>query len=615
MKTTDTEAKASGPRLTPAAALLILAVIAYYPIFNAGFVWDDDAYVAANPTLRDFDGLERIWLEPTASPQYYPLVFSSFWIEYQLWELHPLGYHVINLTLHVLGGILLWRILRLLQVPAAWFVAAVFVLHPVQVESVAWISERKNVLSGFLYLAAALAYFRFSPPEQAPATVSGRWGWYVLSVGLFAGALLSKTVTCSLPAALLLVLWWKRPKLAWRDAAALAPFFALGIGLAFVTVWMEKYHVGAAKDWHLTPVERVLVAGRALWFYAAKLIWPTNLSFIYPRWEPDARAAWQYLFPAGALAVLIGLWLARRWLGKGPLVACLFFAGTLFPALGFIDVYPMRFSFVADHFQYLASIGLLAAYVAAGHALLRRAAPERPLVAPIVAATTLMVLTLLTWVQAENYTDLKTLWTATLEENPDCWMAHNNLGELLLNDKQNRRRLDEARRHFQEAIRLKPDDPYHHANLGKVFLEEGRYEEAGREFAESIRLDPESPDAHLKLGLALSGQNQFGAAIREYREAIRLRPNYAEAHNNLGVALFREKKPEEAIRHFLAAADAAPDDPVAYTNLVRAYALQGKLNQAIDYARRALETRPNDPRLRDMLESLLKEKEKPPERK
>ena len=487
---TKDEAPAWGARLAPGVALVLFALVAYYPAIEAGFIWDDDAYVIANPTLRTVDGLKRIWLEPMASPQYYPLVFSSFWIEYHLWDLHPRGYHLVNVLLHAANGILLWLILRRLHLPIAWFVAALFVLHPVHVESVAWITERKNVLSGFFYLSAALAYFRFAPLEQTPMNFAGRRGWYVLALILFVCALLSKTVTCSLPAALLLVLWWKRPKLAWREVAALIPFFAAGIALALVTVWMEKYHVGAGKDWHLTPVERLLVAGRALWFYAGKLVWPANLSFIYPRWEIDPGAGWPYLFPAAALAVLIGLWLARRRLGKGPLVACLFFAGTLFPALGFIDVYPMRFSFVADHFQYLASIGLLALFAAAGAALLGKLAPKQPIIGPAVGAGCLIVFAVLTWAQAEVYTDLKTLWTDTLEENPGCWLAHNNLGQILFLQK----RYDEARRHHEEAVRLKPDDPYHQFNLGKDLWFQEKVGEATRAFAESVRLDPEFED-------------------------------------------------------------------------------------------------------------------------
>jgi hypothetical protein len=361
------------PRRIAAAALVLLALAAYAPVISGGFIWDDDAYVTENATLRSVDGLRRIWFEPIASPQYYPLVFTTFWAEYRMWGLSPAGYHLTNVLLHGFNGVLLWFGLRALRAPAPWLIAAVFVLHPVHAESVAWVTERKNVLSGLFYLAAALAYFRFSPPEAGDTRHPHRWGWYFVALGLFVCALLSKTVTATLPAALLLMLWWRRGSVRWRDVVPLAPFFLAGVVLGLYTVWLEKHHVGATgQDWTLSPVDRCLVAGRALWFYAGKLGWPADLSFIYPRWSVDAGAAWQYVYPVAVVVVLVGLWVARRRVGLGPLVACLFFAGTLFPALGFFDVYPMRFSFVADHFQYLASAGLLACLVAAGQAAMRR---------------------------------------------------------------------------------------------------------------------------------------------------------------------------------------------------------------------------------------------------
>jgi tetratricopeptide (TPR) repeat protein len=599
---------ALGARLAPAAALLLMAVVAYFPAFYCGFIWDDDAYVTDNQSLSDVTGLRQIWLELTASPQYYPLVFTSFWAERHLWGLHPLGYHVTNVFLHGLNGVLLFLVLKQLRVPVPWFVAAVFILHPVHVESVAWITERKNVLSGFFYLAAALAYFRFSPPDLQPARPLGRWGWYALALVLFLGALLSKTVTCSLPAALLLVLWWKRERLRWRDVAALAPFFALGASLALVTVWLEKNHVGAqGSDWDLSPMGRILVAGRSLWFYAGKLVWPSGLSFIYPRWDVDSRAAWQYVFPAAAIAAAVACWLGRRRWGLGPFVACLFFAGTLFPALGFFDVYPMRYSFVADHFQYLASVGVLAVIVAAGRAVLQRMAADRPAVPIGVGALGLFVLTLLTWAQTDTFADLKTLWTETLVENPDCWLAHNNLGNLLLDE----RKYDEAQRHYQEAVRLKPNDPHNHHNLGQAYWFQGKIEQAASAFEEAVRLDPNYAEAHFKLGFAFRRREKIDDAIAHFQTAVRLRPDFVDARNNLGVALAFQGKYTEAIAQFQEAARFEPNDPAIYVNLARAHKLNGQLNEAIEQARRAVELRPEDVALRQMLEGLIKERGKP----
>src|SRR5262245_23282611 len=608
MQVKSEQPAALGGRLAPGVALIFLAVIAYFPAFYCGFIWDDDAYVTGNPTIRSLEGLKQIWSEPTASPQYYPLVFTSFWIEFHLWGLSPLGYHVVNVGLHAINGILLWLLLRKLNVPLPWFGAAVFVLHPVHVESVAWITERKNVLSGFFYFAAALAYFRFSPPDSQPTRPSGRWWWYAFALLLFLGALLSKTVSCSLPAALLLVTWWKSERFSWGDVVALVPFFALGLSLALVTVWMEKHHVGAAgPDWELSPVQRVLIAGRALWFYAGKVAWPAGFSFIYPRWNINSSEIWQYVFPLAALAVPLVCWLRRRRWGHGPLVASLYFGGTLIPALGFIDVYPMRYSFVADHFQYLASVGLIALLVVVGHAVVSRLTPLWSAAVPAAGVMCLLVLTILTWVQAEIYTDQSTLWSDTLQENPDCWMAHHNLGELLIDQ----RKYADAGRHFQEAIRLRPQDPLHHYGLGKALWFQGSVDESARAFAEAVRVNPDFAEAHFKLAQALRRQNKTDEAIAHFAEAARLKPDMIEAHNNLGVALAGQEKYAEAIPHFLAASRLDPNDPAVYVNLSRAHALRNEFDAAIEYARKAVELRPSEQSFQQMLEGLIKEKEKP----
>ncbi|MEJ2431379.1 MAG: hypothetical protein P8075_21060 [Deltaproteobacteria bacterium] len=314
--------------------LLFLTLLAYVPAMQGGFIWDDDSYVTENQTLRSLEGLEKIWVQPNSTPQYYPLVFSSFWLEYKLWGLNPTGYHLVNILLHALSALLLYRLLVYLNVPGAWLAAAVFALHPVHVESVAWVAERKNVLSGFFYFSSAFCLFRFFGLAGEGAS--------------------------TLPAAMLLVLWWKRGSVKGRELAALAPFFALGLAMGLATAWLEKHHVGAmGSQWDLSLVESFLVAGHALWFYLGKLVWPRELIFNYPRWQVDASIWWQYLYPAGVVLVVVILWLYRKRLGRGPLVGVLFFCGTLFPALGFLDVYPFRYSYVADHFQYLASVGLI----------------------------------------------------------------------------------------------------------------------------------------------------------------------------------------------------------------------------------------------------------------
>ncbi|HSK09662.1 MAG TPA: tetratricopeptide repeat protein [Vicinamibacterales bacterium] len=549
-----------------AAALVALTVAAYSPAFSAGFVWDDDDHVTANATLRDVEGLKRIWFDLGAVPQYYPLVHTTFWLEYRAWGLDPLGYHAVNLSLHALAAWLLGLALVRLRVPGAWLAAALFAVHPVGVESVAWVTERKNVLSAVFYFAAALAYFRFAPPVAAalPArrgerrslapSRGSRW-WYALALGLFLAALLSKTVTASLPAALLLVYWWKKGTLTRADALPLAPWFVFGLLAGSLTAWLERHHVGAqGEEWALSWADATLVAGRAVWFYAGKLAWPSNLTFVYPRWTIDAGAWWQWLFPVAALAVVAALWRARGRVGRGPLAAVLFFIGTLTPALGFFNVYPMRYSFVADHFQYLASVGVLVPMAAALARLRRRAA------VPI-----LLALAVLTWHQAHAYESLDTLWRDTLEKNPAAWLAHNNLGML----RRDQGRTAEAETHYRAALELRPQDADVNYNLANLLASTGRVDEAIGHYRRSLQSNPGLADAHNNLGAMLQGRGDLDAAVAHYRAALALEPARADTHSNMGTALLAMGRRAEAAAHFEEAVRLRPDHPRAGAQLRR----------------------------------------------
>jgi tetratricopeptide (TPR) repeat protein len=583
-----------GNRFAAGAALVLLTLVAYIPAASCGFIWDDDAYVTNNRTLRSAAGLQEIWLKPGSVPQYYPLVFSTFWVEYHLWELAPAGFHWVNALLHAFNVVLLWLILTRLGVPGAWFGAAIFALHPVHVESVAWITERKNVLSGSFYLAALLAYLQFAFPRaesrerrtenRGNASHSlfpvGGWGWYGLALTFFLCALLSKTVSCSLPAVLVLLLWWKRGRVTWRNAAALAPLFILGVAFALLTVWMEKHHVGAeGEEWALSPIDRCLVAGRALWFYAAKLVWPVKLTFVYPRWQLSAGIWWQYLFPLAAVAVIFALWLARRRIGRGPLVAVLVFAGTLVPALGFFDVYPMRYSFVADHFQYLASVGLIALAAAVGTTLFQRLALRQEWLGPTAGAAALLLLLVLTWQQEAVYKDVESIWLDTLRKNPDCRMAHNNLGTYFARQG----KWDQAVHHLQEAIRINPEDPRAHYNLGNAFAFVGKLDEAVKEYQQTVRLSPNHALAYSDLGNVFFQQHKLAEAVEHYSQALRINPDLVRAHNGLGRVLAQQGNLSAGIDHFRRAIEIEPDNLEARYYLVGALAQQGKLDEAVGY--------------------------------
>lgn len=542
------------------AALALLVFAAYYPLRAAGYIWDDDNYVLKNIALRSAHGLLAIWVHPLhpVTPQYYPLTFTTFWVEYHLWGLRPLGFHVVNVALHAISTLVLWRLLRALHVPAAWLAAAIFALHPVHVESVAWISERKNVLSGLLYLLSLASYLRWvgilRPAESKdiqPATPR-RHLWYAAALLLFALALFSKTVTSSLPAVVLLMIYWKKGRIRWGDAASLIPFFALGLTLGSITSWLERHHVGAeGPEWDFSLLQRVGIAGRNAWFYAAKLIWPGSLNFIYPRWDLT-HAAPPLLAAAAALAVPIALWLARHRVGRGPLVAVLFFGGSLFPALGFVNLYPMRFSFVADHFQYLASIGLIVLLVSGIAFLLRQAAPnESGLIGAALGGGLILLLLISTFIRTGPFLNARQLWTDTVQKNPKAWMAYNNLAIVLMREGD----YAGARRAINSAVAAEPH--YSYSRLNRVILDVlsssgapgAQREEQARAIQEATEAlqETDNDDSHLArveranswkvLARVLFAQRNDPEAENALRHLLALEPNDLEARRDLARVL------------------------------------------------------------------------------
>lgn len=605
-KKTQPPRSSMGPaqRIAAGALLIIfLVLLAYGPVLRAGYIWDDPEYVINNQTLRTLEGLKLIWTRPGSTPQFYPLVFTTFWIEYHLWELRPFGYHLVNILLHILSSLLLWRLLSRLSLPGAWLASAIFAVHPVHVESVAWITERKNVLSGFFYLGALLAYLRFAMPGASPPASQERaWSYYALALALFICALLSKTVTCSLPVAILLLLWLKDEQFGWKDAALLIPFFLVGGALGSMTVWMEKFFVGASgAEWSLSPLGRILVAGRIPWFYAGKLLWPAELSFIYPRWRIDPAIWWQYLFPLASVAVVAALWIQRRRFGKGPLAAVLFFLATLFPALGFFDVYPMRFSFVADHFQYLASLGPIVLF--ASLAAKRFARPDQRHRWAALAACGLMLTAMVLKDRQQGliYKDQETLWRDTLKKNSDAWIAHNNLAEILVA----RGELDDAAVHCSAALSLKDDLPEAHGNLANILFKNGKIREAVPHYEKVLQADPDNVIAHNNLAATLDALGRTEEAAAHFAEALRLRPNFANAHYNFANSLMKQGKTEEAIRHYSKAVRLKPNFPQARYKLGLALQEAGERDKAIVQYRKALRDKPDWMEVKNNLAWLL----------
>ena len=577
-------------------AVLVMAVfLTYQPVWQAGFVWDDDDHLTEKTALFEPGGLRKIW-SSLAESRYYPLTLTTFWVEVRLWGLNPTPFHLVNIGLHALNGLLIVLVLRRLHVVGAMLAAALWTLHPVNVESVAWITEMKNTQSGVFFFLAVLFFLKSEHGRQ--------WRWYVLSFGCGLAALLSKPSTVILPATLGLCIWWQRGKWEWRDLFRLLPFAVAAAAMSVLAVMEQRGHVSQAHAtaWSLNVAERLVVASTAIWFYVGKLLWPLNLAFIYPRWQIAANVWWWWLPLLGVIGAGMLLWSQREqpWV-RGVTFGLVFFVLALLPVLGFFDVYFFIFSYVADHFQYLASLGIITLVAAGVACSLRRAEGWRKTAGQVACVGLLVVLAMLSWRQSRIYQNIETLFQATITRNPECWMAHNNLGLALAA----RGRGEEAIRHYREALRIHPNFPEALTNLGMVLAARGQVEEAMRHYREALRIKPDSPQAHFNLGNALAARGQMEEAMRHYREALRIRPNFPEALTNLGNALAARGQVEEAIRHYREALRIKPDFSAAHLNLGNALAAQGQMEEAMRHYRECVRLQPNQPEAMEALAWIL----------
>ncbi|MDP9172326.1 MAG: hypothetical protein M3O30_00470 [Planctomycetota bacterium] len=424
-----------------AGVLALLTLVAFWPAIQGAYLWDDDHHITLNLTVS---GLLHIWLPPIGTVQYYPLSYTLFWIQDHLWggsASATAGFHVVNLLLHAGGAVVLWRAFRRLGLPAAWVAAAAWAVHPLQAESVCWISELKNVLSGVLVFSSLLFFLEFIDlPDPDSGKLIGKltspWQAYAISLGFFVLAMFAKTVACALAPALLVVLWWKRKWNSHRGVA-LVPYFVIGAVLSLFTAHRETDPQGTVEatgpEWHLKIVQRFLVAGRGFWFYIAKIFLPTHLSFNYPRIVPNLSDITQWLLLLAAVLLFAVLFALREKIGRGPLAAALCYALALFPSLGFVNVYPFRYSFVADHFQYLAGVPVIALVVVGVARLVHRIAGNADSSKPamwqaVLPAVLMVVLAGASWTRAQMFFDGDTLWADVLAKNPMSWMAAYNLG-------------------------------------------------------------------------------------------------------------------------------------------------------------------------------------------
>ena len=466
-------------------ALGLLVVVPYLPaMLWGGFVWDDGPYIVEAEFVRDLSGLWQVWFSPAEHVEhhYWPLVYTTFWLEHKLWGFDPTGYHIVNVLLHLANTLLVWHILRRMAMSSAWVVAAVFAVHPLHVESVAWVIERKDVLSGLFYLVAVMAWMRFVE-KPCPRR-------YMVPLVLYVAALLSKSIAVTLPVALLIGHWWKQGRVTSADLLRIVPFFIVGLAITVGDLSFSRPRGTVFFDYSL--IERSLIASRALWFYAGKLLWPTNLAVIYPRWDIHVAdpMAWGYLI--AAVALVVALWHFRSQFGRGPLAGALFFVVTLSPVLGFVDYGYMEYAFVADRFQYLAGIGIIAVVIGSAAYSVRGLSGLWQKGALSVAAVALVVLGVLTWRQASVYRNNETLNRHIIALNPQARGAHLNLGDALY--KQDR--YEEALEATRVAVEQRPNHFKTHANLGLVLGKLGRFEEAETHLRHAIALNPQARGAH-----------------------------------------------------------------------------------------------------------------------
>ncbi len=614
--------KSTGGRFTALAnhytlvtiGLSLLVLVSYFPALSGGFIWDDVIFTD-DPVIHRWSGLWSIWFSPSdmlKESHYWPITYTTFWLEHKLWGLEPFGYHLVNVLLHAVNTVLVWRLMLKLAVPGALAIAAVFAVHPLHVESVAWIIERKDLLSALFYLSAVLVWIRFT---EKPGP-----GRYSLALLLYMAALLSKSVAVTLPAALLILCWWKHGRINTNDILRVLPLFLIGLAIT-VGDLMHYTSRGESLTLSYSAIERLLIASRALWFYAGKLLWPDNLAVIYPVWEIRAGAllGWSYVTAAAGLGM--ALWLLRHRFGRGPLAGAMFFVVTLSPTLGFVGFSYMRFSLVADRFQYLAGIGMMAVLIGGIAWGVKRLPDTLQRATAGILIVVLALLGTLTWHQAKIYEDRITFFSHIIKLNPDATGAHFNISGALFNEG----RLEEGYAAALIAIEKDPGAVSAHANIGRMMLLKGRFDEAEASLRRALELEPNNWQALGNMAKMRRKQGRYKEAAEQLRKMLDLEPPNAAVHADLGVLLYEAGHYQEALvsmdrayelnpglpnltalqllagralqmlgqldaagQRFLEVARSNPDDPIPLVELSLLHSEQQHPGKADEYLRQAL---------------------------
>lgn len=644
----DATAEGGGPTAvaTWADTLIKAAVIAfacawiYSPSLRGDWLWDDDTSITKNAVVQNpnYD-LWKIWVAPEGA-DYFPLTATGFWLQWQLFapaqntppeqmpaavERLKIGYHAVNIVLHAIAALLLWRLMSVMKLPGGWLAGMLFAVHPIGVESVSWVSELKNTLCQPLFLLAAIHFVLFDDAEREAGDWDSRrvWGNYALAVLCFLLAMLAKTSVVMFPVVILLYAWWKRGRVGPLDIVHSAPFFLVSLLLGLMTIY---YQHGRAVGQEKMPIDGILprfaIAGMAIPFYLWKTVWPFDLLPIYPQWQVEPvtwSKWWQYLpwpLMAGAL-----IWLVTQlrpagrpcW-ARNVLFALGFFVLMLLPILGFITISYMRITWVCDHFLYLPMISVLMLGTAAAAGWVARADATEQRVAISAAAALIVLLSFSAFRYAHVWFNEDTQWTHTLASNPDAWQAHNRLGAW----KAARGDIKGAHEHFRNSSRLRPDLGETHNNLGTTHLQQGNFAEALAAFEKAAEVTPHVPLFRVNLLNALAESGRSDRLDEKFRDMLEKEDpaalefllalgQQAMAMENAAAQAAKANRPEEAQRAAAAAMtrfeiaaakykmvlDRNPRNAVGWNNFAVMLMKQGRRREAVEAFERALAINPD----------------------
>jgi tetratricopeptide (TPR) repeat protein len=565
-------------RLFLALVILVAGCIVFQPALYGTWLWDDNMLLSDNVALRNLPGLVNTW----SGHEEWPLTTTFFWIEWHAFGNNPSGYHFCNLALHLACGLLVWRLLSRLGLRWAWLGGLLFVVHPLSVETGAWISETKNTFSLLLLLLSIDAWLDY---DQGHGRLD-----YARALLFYLAAMLAKTSVVMLPAVLLLHAWWKRGRVERREIYAVAPFFLIALLLGLLTFHMQ-YHHGLSADARVSGglLARIGGAGLAWLFYLGRFLAPIGYLPVYPRWSDGTSHVTLYFLALAVMALILGgWWVRRRGWERHAVFGLGFFTLNLAPVLGIVWMRYLNVSPVADHLVYLPMIGLVGLLMAA---LEQIGSTSRPIARTFViacASVAMLLLMALSRSEAGLFIDHQTLWTYTLNRNPNAWPALNDLG----NDLMDEGHLPEAMALYQRALELDPENADALNNLGNVLARTRHFPEAAEKYNEALRLNPEMVNAHINLGNVYLQTGRTDAAIAEYQTALDLDPGRAVARYNLGNALQGEGHFQEAVQQYDLALKDRPNDDAIWANRGVALQQMGLFSEALKDYEKALELDP-----------------------